>query len=384
MPAQRTAVHFDSEIFLINGVYYYRGTPEGSKIQREKSLKLKAGASQKEIREAKKAYLDSLELLGKNGNTKTENIFDEYRKHREIEKLSGSNDELGFGISDSTYKETKSIVNNHFKPYFKNHSIGDFDQKLFNEYCRFSFNNGLNLVNHRKVFNHFLKWCVKNNYLKYRPEIDLEPAFRKPRRKRVMVTESNIEKLFNQASNKLLLYLSLYLFEMMRNSEIRLLEWSDIDFTKKAIAIKPSSNRRRKGRVIPLNAHIERLLKEVKKASKSKFVFPQVKHGKIDNSKPMSIGGIRKSFKTACKNAEITQKVTPHDFRATGEKYMHMDKRFTDSQREKMAGAAIDVQKNIYVSMDADDLRGIENVVNIKSVNKVIKTRLGKRLGKND
>ncbi|GEM_PF-2520734 len=384
MSNKRTAVHFDSEVFLINGVYYYRGTPEGSKVQREKSLKLKEGATQKEIRDAKKSYLDSLELLGKKGNTKTENIFHEYKLHRKEELENGSDDELGFGISKATYKETVSIINNHLSPYFKSIPIVEFDQGSFNDYCKLTYKKGLNLVNHRKVFNHFLKWCVKNKYLKYRQDIEIEPKYRRARRKRVIVSVENAEKLFSKASIKLILYIALYLYQMMRNSEIRLLEWTDIDFEKDAIIIRPSSNRRRKGRVIPLNGLVKKLLLEVKKDSRSKFVFPQIVHGKINNSKPMSVGGIRKAFQTACANAGIDQKITPHDLRATGEKFMHKDKRFTDTQREKFAGANIEVQKRIYVDMDADDLRGMENVVKITAVDKLLKKRLGKKLGKND
>lgn len=378
MATKRTQAHFDDDIFLLNGVYYYRGTPEGLKEQKEKSLKLKVGATQKEIIAAKKAYIESLFILGKKGNSKTENIFNEYVYSREIEKHNGLIDELGFGISESTFKETKTIVNLHFKPFFKNYSIGDFDQELFNEYCIYTFKKGLNLVNHRKVLNHFLKWCVKNKYLRFRVEIELENRFRRQRRKRVVVTDSNLEMLIKASNDKLTLYISMYLFMGMRNGEIRALKWSEIDLDKKALAINPANNRRRKGRVVPINDLVLRMLRNRKLETKSQFVFPQSRN----NKKCMTKDGIRKTWSTALENAGLDQSITPHDLRATYEKWAHMNKDYTDTQREKMAGSKIDVQKNIYVSMDADDLRGLENAVKIKPIDALLKKRLGKQLGK--
>lgn len=380
MTTKRTPVHFDNEIFLVNGVYYYRGTPEGSKEQKEKSLKLKEGATQKEIKEAKKAYLLSLELVGKKGNTKTEIIFDEFLLYRKREMEAGVSTELGIGISPSTYKESKEFVNIHFKPYFKNYSISEIDQDLFNEYCVFKYSKGLNLVNHRKVLNYFLKWCVRNKYLKYFPAIELEKRFKKQRRKRVIVKPENIKKLFDSANDKLTLYISMYLFMGMRNYEICALKWSEIDFKSKALAINPANNRRRKGRVVPINGHVLKMLSiRLKESEKSEFVFPQPNNPK----KCMTKSGIRKTWENALSRAEIDQSITPHDLRATYETWMHKDASYTDTQREKMAGAKIDVQKNIYVTMDADDLRGLENVVKIKPVEELLKKRLGKRLGEN-
>ncbi len=63
---------------------------------------------------------------------------------------------------------------------------------------------------------------------------------------------------------------------------------------------------------------------------------------------------------------------TPNDLRATYEKYSNMSKEHTDTQREKMSGASMDVQRRIYVSMTADDLKGLERVVQVPGLDKVL------------
>jgi hypothetical protein len=48
-----------------------------------------------------------------------------------------------------------------------------------------------------------------------------------------------------------------------------------------------------------------------------------------------------------------------------------------------MAGASMDVQKRIYLNgYTADDLRGLEEVVSIESVNQVMKDKIQSDMGK--
>jgi hypothetical protein len=370
---KRIQAHFDDEIFLYeNDVYYYRGSPPGLKRRVEKSLRLKRGATQKEILKAKKELLDSLDNLGTNtSNITTAKIFDRYVAHRKDESLNPEN------LSQSTFDETKNLIENHFKPWFQSIKLETFDQLLLDDYFEFKFKKGLNLKNHRKVINHFLKWCVNNKYLKFRPEIELQKKFTKQKRQRVILSDDQVKAILKNANDKLTLYICMYLFMGMRNSEICNLKWSEIDFKKRSLQVNPLSNRRRKSRVIPINSNVIEMLKVRQSKSNSDFVFPNA----IDKSKPMHKSSIRAPWKALLKRSNVDLGLTPHDLRATFETHMHKNTNFTDTQREKMAGAAIDVQKNIYITMDAEALRGLENSVQISGLDKVLKNKLGERVG---
>jgi hypothetical protein len=63
----------------------------------------------------------------------------------------------------------------------------------------------------------------------------------------------------------------------------------------------------------------------------------------------------------------------PHDLRATYEHYANKRTDFTDTQREKMAGASIQTQRRIYLhGFQAEDLRGLENVVQFDGLESIM------------
>lgn len=154
--------------------------------------------------------------------------------------------------------------------------------------------------------------------------------------------------------------------------EICKVRWDEIDLETKALKINKFSNRRRKERVIPINGYVLSLLKEAFKTKKNDYVFPSaISTGLKQHIDPS--GGIRKQWAVAIKNSGIKRHITPHDLRATFETFMHTNKNFTDTQREKMAGASIDVQKNICVTMDVEHLRGLEKSVVVSGFDKIIR-----------
>ena len=275
-------------------------------------------------------------------------------------------------LSKSTYKEAVYLVTKHLRPFIKRTPVKDIDQPYFNEYCRFKRKSGLNLTNHRKVLNHFLKWCVKNGYMNHRPELEVPKFASKSRRKREILTNSEINALFSVYKMPIHLYVVLYLLHGMRNMEICKLKWSDIDWEKRGLYINPENNRTRKARAIPLNSYAINLLKITHDKKINDYVFPsRSKSGKKGHIDPS--GGIRFAWKNALKEAGISRNITPHDMRATFETHMHMRPDFTDTQREKMAGAKIDVQKDVYVKMSIDQLRGLEDSVKIEGMDQNFK-----------
>ena len=362
----RQKVSFDSELVIYGGVYYFRGIPVGFTRRIERSLKINVGATQKEVAKAKKDFLATVERMGSaSSGENTSRLMDKYVSYRNKE---AENSEI---LSESSIRETRNLIANHLEPFFGSMKVEMISQKDFSDYCFLKSKKGLNLVNHRKVMNHFLKWCLHESYLKYRPELELPKAVRKKRRERIVLTDEEIKALIQASGPKLLLYVGFYLFMGMRNMEICKLRWDEIDFKNKALFINKKSNRTRKARSIPINGFVIELLTQRQKSNKTKWVFPSsVSGSKLGHLSPA--GGIMKSWNTAIAKAGIKRPITPHDLRATFETHMNMSVNFTDTQREKMAGASIDVQKNIYTKMDADKLRGLEESVKIKGLEELL------------
>lgn len=369
MAPKRVQSKFDDEIFLLGDVYYYRGTPEGQKVQKEVSLRIRKGAAQKDVLKAKKLFLDGVEI---SSGTGAPNSFNSVSKHY-VAFRSKEHQKNPLKFSEHSLYETKSMIDLHLEPYFGKMRIENITQPVFADYCQIKFDEGHNLTNHRKVLSHLLKWSVQYGYIKYRAEINIPGHCRKARRQRVVLSDDQVTRLLTAASGNTLLYVMMYLFMGMRNKEICKLRWDEVDLEKQALQINPLNNRRRKARVIPINPFILKLLKARYADSTSDWVLPST-HGKTGHLHPK--GAYRKGWYKALASAGITEHITPHDLRATFEKHMHMNSTFTDTQREKMAGASIDVQKNIYVSMDADDLRGLEKSVQMKGLTKLLQTKI--------
>lgn len=375
---KRESVKFDDDIFLRGETYYYRGTPLGSKKQIERSLGLKKGCAQKDVLKAKKDVVESLANVGtKAGKNSFAVLASQYIDSRNEE---AKNPEL---LSEHSAYEAESIMRLHAVPYFGNKRVDEMEQVDFSDYCNFKRKSDLNLVNHRKVLNHFMKWCVHESYMKYRIQFEIPKKAQKARRARVVLTEDEIVRLVSAVTDlakesphfrKTRLYVMFYLFMGMRNMEICKLRWDEIDLEKKALKINKWSNRRRKERAVPVNSYCLTILKDEFKLKTSDWVFPSARKG---GKKPYMdpAGSIRKGWFKALERAEIDRDVTPHDLRATFETFMHTNTNLTDTQREKMAGASIDVQKNTYVTMDVEHLRGAEESVQIEGIKKLFRAK---------
>jgi integrase len=134
------------------------------------------------------------------------------------------------------------------------------------------------------------------------------------------------------ASRSLYLAVLLSIHSGMRNQELRLLRWSQVDFLKEEMRIGKSKTAGGEGRVIPLSATALACLKEWRghfpEAKPVHFVFPSEKYGlhgkkgtfggivkvyQYDPTKPT--GGWKTSWKTCRKNANVGCRW--HDMRHT-------------------------------------------------------------------
>jgi integrase len=103
----------------------------------------------------------------------------------------------------------------------------------------------------------------------------------------------------------------------MRLGELRQLRWSHIDRDKKFIRLPADMTKERKPKTIPINHHVRKVLTNLPRALHHDFVFTY-------NGNPIKDrGGLKRSFRTACKNAEIPcgrstpNGITFHDIRRT-------------------------------------------------------------------
>lgn len=378
MPS-RIQVHFDDELVIISNSYYYRGTPTWSDVRLEFKIGVKTTdkLTQKEITLAKEEKLAEYKLKG------VRNLKDNFRSLSEpyiAERVEEAKDPKL--LSQSSLKETKQLMNGHLVPYFGNYKPHDIDQPLWNDYCmekrrakvKGRKKVGLNLKNHRKVMNHFMKWLFHNKAMKNLVAFEIPKRARVAHRERIIPEEWEILSIFEHSHGNLLLYVSMYALNAIRNYESLASRWDDYDLEKGVMYVRGENNRTRKDRSIPLNPFVLDLLRARKKTATSPWIFPNQRSKGKTPHKPK--GAMHKVFKVMLKRAGVNSELTPHDLRAFFETHMAQNEKFTDTQREKMAGANIDVQKRIYIKMQAKNLKGLEKSVQVDGLNSLLSKKL--------
>jgi len=149
------------------------------------------------------------------------------------------------------------------------------------------------------------------------------------RLKRKLVKGSNARKrtlsfdeytrLINVAPAHLKAALEIAFHTGMRRGEIRQLKWSYIDNKAGFIRLPKEITKEKKDKNIPINHHVKRVLESIGNVRilRQKFVIT------YKNKSIKQPGGLHRSFKTACKNAEIPcgrkteNGITFHDIRRT-------------------------------------------------------------------
>jgi len=141
----------------------------------------------------------------------------------------------------------------------------------------------------------------------------------------------------------------------MRIGEIRKLKWDQVDRKAGLIRLADSDTKEGKPKVVPINHHVQKVLDDV----------PRALNGFVITFKGQPItqaGGLRRSFKTACKKAGIPfgrgvqNGITFHDIRGTVKTNMAragVSKVF----RDKLLGHALQGMDAHYMALDEDDLR---------------------------
>ena len=99
-----------------------------------------------------------------------------------------------------------------------------------------------------------------------------------------------------------------------RVSEMRTLEWRDVDLAGREVRLRPEVSKNKDGRVLPLRGELLEIIELAKEARRPDC--PYVFH---EAGEP--IGDFRKAWKTACKKAKLTGMIV-HDLRRTAVRNM--------------------------------------------------------------
>jgi integrase len=99
-----------------------------------------------------------------------------------------------------------------------------------------------------------------------------------------------------------------------RVSEMKALEWRDVDLSGKVVRLRPEISKNKDGRLLPLQGELLEIIERAKQARQ--LSCPHVFHG---NGQP--IGDFRKVWKRACKQAGLG-KIIVHDLRRSAVRNM--------------------------------------------------------------
>lgn len=358
-------IKIERHLFRVGEAYYYR------KGRIEESLG--RFPNDKKAIEAKQLFETLKSRIGSEAfEWKVKHLWPDYMKERHEQLLGTIKGRKK--ISEATYIEIRDIWEKHLKKFFANVRLSEIDAVKWNEYCRKA--KVADLTNHRKVFGFFLRWCEQNGKMKFIPTMKIPPV---ERRKRKTLTPSQINLVLEHSKDSLLLFVAQYLFMGMRRSEQMKLAWKHVNLKERWILIADETTRTRSGRVIPMNSFVHallthRMIEQRNEGLDTPWVFP--KAGRPDEHATEEAPS--KAWHKMLKNAGLgASGIEPHDLRATFEHYANKRSDFTDTQREKMAGASIQTQRKIYLQgFQADDLRGLEEVVIVEGLERIIQSKL--------
>ena len=141
----------------------------------------------------------------------------------------------------------------------------------------------------------------------------------------------------------------------MRSGELRLLRWAHIDKEGGFLRLPADITKERKAKIIPMNHHVKDVLAGLPRALHHDFVF-------TFRGEPIrDRGGLKKSFKAACKDAKIPcgrkvpEGITFHDLRRTVK--TNMVKAGVDKvYRDVILGHSLQGMDVHYVAPDEGDL----------------------------
>lgn len=346
-----------------DGTLYYR---KGSIERSLKTKSLREAVRRKRGIEAK-ADTFGTQAFSLSPNDVIKDFLDE--RYREVQ--SGQ-------LRMSSYMEFEDMFRVHLLDFFGSKRFADIDERLWDEYV-FKKRN-LDLSNHRKVFAYFLAWAKRKQFYRYVPDFKIPPP---QRRQRKILSPETCSLIISNSHGSLRLFVLFYLLMGMRRSEIIKLHWRRVDLSIGHLILLPEDTKTKRFRSLPINQHVLELLKvrrdHQEARGETNWVFPNAK----DPKRHASVSGLKTAWRTCLKRSLLEgADIQWHDLRATHQYYAHKRIDFTDAQREKFSGSSVDVQKSVYVSFGAEDVRGLERVVQYDGLDQLLERVVGEDTGK--
>ena len=218
-------------------------------------------------------------------------------------------------LSTATVERKKDALKHVFK-FLKDIQVSEIDSVMIEKYLSFrkkeilerSSNTGKREqeISFRTanielaVLSNLLNFAVRRGYIKKNPTSGIKKLNELSRLK--TLSDSDIEKLINGATNKLTKDLITFLiYTGCRKGEALNLKWDDVDMQNDVIAIKGTKTKY--DRYIPISRALKRILEGINRESVYVFSY----RGK-------KLSNFRESFKTACKRAGLNG-LRVHDLR---------------------------------------------------------------------
>jgi integrase len=215
-------------------------------------------------------------------------------------------------------KELRIYLSKHFLPDFKGKQISDITQSNIKDYqlkrkieiMAMPKNIGKNEseISFRSAnleittLHHFFNFCIEKGLIEKNPASGVKKLNELSRLK--TLSDSDIEKLINGATNKLTKDLITFLiYTGCRKGEALNLKWDDVDMQNDVIAIKGTKTKY--DRYIPISKPLKELLRRIEKNQDCLYVF---------NKNGAKLTDFKRSFHTACKNVGLKD-MHIHDLR---------------------------------------------------------------------
>lgn len=335
----------DPEIFVRNGVYYYRGTPVSGGVHMTKSLGVKSFGL---AMQAKKNFLVDIRGLDPKA---TSTRFSDCSKLL-LKEQSGK--------TRSTFLRAQAAIK-QLDTFFGGYLIQAIDEVLVEEYIleEHRLRPTRKLENDIGHLNTIMLRAFNNGLIRQKRR------FRNPdgeRKKKRAITPDEITAMLNVAPPAVKLFIQIGYTMGMRPGEILSLEWRDVDLNKRSLTVRADNNKNDRSRTISLSEDAHRALSELAADSPSNSVF--VSRYGLEGS----LRSIKGSFNKTVKLAGIKDRVTPnylrHSFQTEAAKKIQSGK-IGLVQVVKYVDTSIEVFEKTYLHLTEADTKYVASLVEI-------------------
>lgn len=273
--------------FRRGSTYWYEFGFRGQRVRESSHSKVRAVAERLERERRRSLELGTGGLKKLSGPLSVSRAVDAYRKLREPHWAKRTR-----GIQASSWK--------HLEPVFGKLLLSDISAQTISKYQRQrqkedasgrSINIELGLI--RQVMIHYRMWhAIAPDVRMLKEREDVGCALAADEEMRLLAAAKK------SASRSLYAAVVLSIHSGMRNEELRLLHWRQVDFIQEQVQVGKSKTRGGEGRIIPLSDTALRCLREWRSqfpdAKPDHYVFPSERYG-LHGSKG-TFGGVVKVY----------------------------------------------------------------------------------------